>query len=370
VRTRGAIIRSSPGTYEVVDLTLDEPRQDELQIAMVASGLCHSDDHVATGDLPAGIYPVCGGHEGAGVVERVGPDTSGWQIGDHVVFSFLSSCGRCRWCATGQQNLCDNGARTLSGSRADGSFRLRTDDGSNVGQMAGLSTFAAHTTVHVNSAIKVDRDLPLEKLCLLGCAVGTGWGSAVNSAEVHPGDTVVIMGAGGVGINAIQGALHAGASNVVAIDPIAFKTDMALAMGATHVFSDISESRNFVKSVTNGQGADSVIVTIGVVHGEHVAQAFDAIRKAGTVVVVGLAPISEIGIPISLTKLTLFQKRIQGSLFGATNATYDILRQIQMYRDGQLKLDELVTREYKLDDIAQGFEDMHAGVNIRGVIRY
>jgi S-(hydroxymethyl)glutathione dehydrogenase/alcohol dehydrogenase len=370
MKTRGAIVRQSPGKYEVVNLVLDEPIEDEIQVAMVASGLCHSDDHVATGDLPFDTYPVCGGHEGAGVVQKVGPNTRDWEVGDHVVFSFLPACGRCQWCATGHQNLCDRGADALSGSRPDGSSRLRLEDGTNVGQLLGISTFAAHTTVHVNSAVKVGKDLPLEKLCLLGCGVGTGWGSAVNSAEVHPSDTVIIMGIGGVGINAVQGAAHAGAANVIAVDPVAFKRQKALELGATHAFADIAEADVFAKSVTNGQGADSAIVTIGVVHGEHVAQAFEAIRKGGTVVVTGLTPVSEVGIPVSLAMLTMFQKRIQGSLFGASNPTYDIPRQVQMYRDGKLKLDELVTREYDLDEIAQGYEDMHAGVNIRGVVRY
>jgi S-(hydroxymethyl)glutathione dehydrogenase/alcohol dehydrogenase len=178
------------------------------------------------------------------------------------------------------------------------------------------------------------------------------------------------MGIGGIGINAVQGAAHAGATNIVAVDPVAFKREKALEFGATHAFADIAEADAFAKSVTNGQGADSAIVTIGVVKGEHVGQAFSAIRKAGTVVVTGLGDITEVGLPVALAELTLFQKRIQGSLFGASSPSSDILRLAQMYRDGKLKLDELVTREYSLDEIAQGYEDMHAGKNIRGVIRY
>ncbi|MGO9912952.1 MAG: zinc-binding dehydrogenase, partial [Acidimicrobiales bacterium] len=230
--------------------------------------------------------------------------------------------------------------------------------------------FAEHTTVHVNSAVKVDADLPLERLCLLGCGVGTGWGSAVNSAQVGPSDTVIVMGIGGIGINAVQGAAHAGATNVIAVDPVAFKRDQALKLGATHAFADIAEAEAYAKSVTNGQGADSAIVTVGIVHGEHIAQAFSAIRKAGTVVVTGIAPITEIGIPVSIVELTMYQKRIQGSLFGGSSPMYDIPRQVQLYRDGKLKLDELVTREYSLDEVAQGYEDMHAGANIRGIIRF
>jgi S-(hydroxymethyl)glutathione dehydrogenase/alcohol dehydrogenase len=251
------------------------------------------------------------------------------------------------------QNLCDLGAGLLTGARSSDptSFRLHLDDGSDVGQMCGISTFAEHTTVSIDSAVKVDKDLPLDKVCLLGCSVGTGWGSAVNSAQVRPGDTVIIMGIGGIGINAVQGAAHAGATNVVAVDPIAFKREKALEFGATQAFEDIAEADAFAK-------------------GEHVGQAFSAIRKAGTVVVTGLGDITEVGLPVALAELTLFQKRIQGSLFGASSPSSDILRLAQMYRDGKLKLDELVTREYSLDEIAKGYEDMHAGKNIRGVIRY
>ena len=304
--------------------------------------------------------------------ERVGPNTGGFEVGDHVVFSFLPGCGRCRWCAAGMQNLCDLGAGLLTGARPEDptSYRLHTLDGADVGQMCGISTFAERTVVSLASAVKVEKDLPLDKVCLLGCGVGTGWGSAVNSAQVRPGDTVIIMGVGGIGINAVQGAAHAGASNVVAVDPVELKREKALQLGATHAFADIAEADEFAKSVTNGQGADSVIVTIGVVKGEHVGQAFAATRKAGTVVVTGLGDITEVGIPVPLGELTLFQKRIQGSLFGQSSPSSDILRQAQMYRDGKLKLDELVTSTYSLDEVAKGYEDMHAGKNIRGVILF
>jgi NDMA-dependent alcohol dehydrogenase len=372
MRTRGAVITKAPGTYEVIDIELDDPRQGELLVKMAASGLCHSDDHIATGDITVGIYPICGGHEGAGVVEKVGPNTVGFEVGDHVIFSFLAACGRCRWCASGIQNLCDVGATTLQGSRPEDptSFRMHTVDGDPIGQMCGISTFAEHSVVSVMSAVKVEKDLPLDKVCLLGCGVGTGWGSAVNSAGVGPGDTVIIMGIGGIGINAVQGAALAGASNVVAVDPVELKREKALQLGATHAFANIAEADEFAKSVTNGQGADAAIVTVGVTAGEHVGQAFGAIRKAGTVVVTGIGNMEEVGIPVALSELTLFQKRIQGALFGASNPSYDILRQAQMYRDGKIKLDELITATYSLDQIAQGYEDMHAGKNIRGVIIY
>ncbi|MFC7493727.1 MULTISPECIES: NDMA-dependent alcohol dehydrogenase [unclassified Nocardioides] len=371
MQTRGAIIKEAPGTYEVVNLEVDDPRQGELQVQMVASGLCHSDDHIATGDIPVGIYPFAGGHEGAGIVTAVGPHTPGWKEGDHVVFSFLPSCGRCAWCSRGMQNLCDLGATLLVGSRWDDpeDFRL-SYDGKPVGQMCGISTFCEVTTVAVDSAVKVPDDLPLDKACLIGCGVGTGWGSAVNSAQVQPGDVVVVMGIGGIGINAVQGAAHAGASMVIAVDPVELKRQKALELGATHAVASMEEATELAQSVTNGQGADSAIVTVGVTTGEHVAQAMAAIRKAGTVVVTGLGNIAEIGAPISLADITLFQKRIQGSLFGASNPKADILKLLRLYTEGRLKLDELVTRTYKLDEVALGYEDMHAGRNLRGVIQY
>ena len=371
MKTRGAIIRQAPGTYEVAELELDDPRRGEITVRMVAAGLCHSDDHIASGDHAVASYPICGGHEGAGVVVAVGPETHGWAEGDHVVFSFLAACGRCRWCAQGLQNLCDRGAAIMGGTRPDDptSFRLSLD-GAPVAQTCGLSTFSEYTTVSTDSAVKVDKELPLEVLCLLGCGVGTGWGAAVNSADLYPGQTVVIQGIGGIGINAVQGAAHAGASRIIAVDPVEFKRDSALAFGATHAVATMEEATDLARSFTNGQGADAAIVTVGVTTGEHIAQAFSAIRKAGTCVVTGLGSMTDVGIPISPMELTLYQKRLQGSLYGSCAPTADIPWMIDLYRAGKLKLDELVTSTYSLDQIDQGFADMRAGKNLRGVVRF
>ena len=368
MKTRGAIVRQAPGKWEIAEIEMDEPRQGELQLKMVASGLCHSDDHMTTGDLTPGLFPLAGGHEGAGIVTKVGPNTPGWEVGDHVVLSFLPGCGRCRWCASGMQNLCDMGANTMSGCRVDGSFRMRVD-GKPIGQAAGISTFCEDTVVDVASAVKVDKDLPLEKACLVGCGVGTGWGSVVNAAEAKPGQTVIIMGIGGIGINAVQGARHVNATHVIAVDPVEFKREMAQKMGATHTFSNMDDAAEFARSVTNGQGADSAVVTVGVLKSEHVRQAFNSIRKAGTVVVTGIGHQEE-EVKVPAFELTLYQKRIQGALFGASSPSRDIPWMLNMYQSGQLHLDELITTTYKLDDINQGYADMHAGKNIRGVIVY
>jgi len=371
VKTRSAIVREVPGKWEVVELDLDEPRAGEVLVRMVAAGLCHSDDHIATGDLPVRTMPMCGGHEGAGVVEAVGPEVHGVAAGDHVVFTFLPVCGRCRWCSTGFQALCDMGSGTLHGSRPGDptSYRMHLD-GVPVGQGSCVSTFSEYTTVDARSVVRIDPEVPLESAALVGCGVLTGWGAAVNSAAVRPGDVVICMGIGGIGINAVQGAAHAGAAEVIAVDPVEFKRTTALGLGATSAFTDIAEATRYARSVTNGQGADSTIVTVGITTGEHIAKAFSSIRKAGTLVVVGLGPKSARGLPISTDELVLYQKRIQGSLFGDSAPLADIPRALELYKKGQLRLDELITTRYPLDDVAKGYDDMHLGRNIRGLITF
>jgi S-(hydroxymethyl)glutathione dehydrogenase/alcohol dehydrogenase len=367
MKSKAAVLHHQPGKWEVTEVEIDPPRQDELLIRMVAAGLCHSDDHVATGTLPFAGLPVAGGHEGAGIVEEVGPDTPGWSVGDHVVLSFLPACGLCRFCASGMQNLCDNGWSILAGTRLDGSFRMASDGGP-VRQMAGISTFSQWSTVSVLSAVKCAEDIPLDLACLTSCGVGTGWGSAVNSAEVAPGHVVIVMGVGGIGMNAVQGAAHAGATVLIAVDPVELKRIKALELGATHAVATMEEAAEIARSFTNGQGADSCIVCVGVVTGDHIAQGVDSIRKAGTVVLTGIGRSDDVNIPISARHLTLFQKRIQGSLFGASNPTRDIPLMLDLYRQGRLKLDELITHRYPLDQVNDGYADMHAGANIRGVI--
>lgn len=369
--TRGAVLREVPGRFEVVELELDDPRPGELRVRMVASGLCHSDDHHATGGQRAGRIPLAGGHEGAGVVDAVGPHTPGFAEGDHVVFSFLPSCGKCRWCAHGMQNLCDLGASLGTNARWDDptSFRLALD-GVPVGQMCGVSTFCEYTTVSTASAVRIDPSIPLELACLTGCGVGTGWGAAVNSADVRPGQVVIVMGIGGIGVNAVQGASHAGAAAVIAVDPVEFKRDVAPAFGATHAVADIAEATELARSMTNGQGADAAIVTVGVTRGRHVGQAVRAVRKGGVCVMVGLGDVRSGDGDIPLMEMVLYQKRLVGSLFGASAPSADIPAQLELWRQGSLKLEELITTRYPLDRVAEGFDDMHAGRNLRGVIVY
>jgi NDMA-dependent alcohol dehydrogenase len=370
--TKAAVLFSAPGKWEIAELELEPPRQGELLVKMAAAGLCHSDDHMVTGDLPIPpeALPIAGGHEGAGVVAEVGPNTPGWKVGDRVVLTFLPMCGLCRWCASGMQNLCDNGARILAGVREDGSRRM-TLDGKPVGQGAGVSTFSEWSTVSVQSAVKCPDDVSLEVAALTSCGVCTGWGSAVRSADVGVGDVVIVMGVGGIGMNAVQGSAHAGASVVIAVDPVEMKRSASIGFGATHAVATMEEATEIARSFTNGQGADSCIVCIGVTTGDHVAQAVESIRKAGTCVLTGLPRAADdLSLPISLRHIVLYQKRLQGSLFGASSPSKEIPALLELYRQGRLQLEELITRRYSLESINEGFEDMRAGRNIRGIVTY
>jgi alcohol dehydrogenase (nicotinoprotein) len=368
MKTRAAILRGTGQDFEVTELDLDGPKTGEVLIRYVAAGLCHSDEHLRHGDIVP-RFPLVGGHEGAGVIEEVGPGVTRLAPGDHVICSFLPVCGHCRWCSTGKSNLCDMGATILDGVLPDGTYRFHKD-GEDLGGMCMLGTFSEYSVISENSAVKVDPDLPLDKVVLIGCGVPTGFGSAVHAAATEPGDTIAIYGIGGIGINAVQGAALAGARNVIAIDPVPLKRETAEKLGATHSAATAEEAQQLITELTRGVGADKAIVTVGVVDSEVVTNAFNAIRKGGTVVVTGLADPSKTTIEISGAILTLFEKRIQGSLFGSGDPFHDIPRMVELYQSGDLKLDELITTTYTLDQVNQGYEDLIAGKNIRGVIKY
>ncbi|BBX32916.1 zinc binding alcohol dehydrogenase [Mycolicibacterium mageritense DSM 44476 = CIP 104973] len=366
MKTTAAVLFEAGRPFEIVELDLDGPRDGEVLIRYVAAGLCHSDLHLTDGDLPP-RFPIVGGHEGAGIIEEVGPGVTKVKPGDHVVCSFIPSCGHCRYCSTGRQSLCDMGATILDGCMPDGSFRFHSG-GEEFGAMCMLGTFSERATVSQNSVVKVDDWLPLESAVLVGCGVPTGWGSANYAGGVRPGDIAVVYGIGGIGINAVQGAVHAGAKYVVAVDPVEFKRDAALKFGATHAFGDAAEAAEKVTELSWGQGADQAIVTVGTVDEEVVSAAFAVIGKGGTLVVTGMAAPDKLTVHVSGLDLTLGEKTIKGSLFGSANPQYDIVRLLRLYDAGQLKLDELVTTRYRLEDVNQGYQDLRDGKNIRGII--
>jgi len=366
MRTRAAVVDEGTKEFEIRELEVDEPRTGEVHVRFVASGLCHSDLHLVDGDLKP-RYPMVAGHEGAGIVEAVGPGVTKVAAGDHVVCSFVPSCGSCRYCATGRSSVCDLAANSVIGLFPDGRSRFH-GDGRDYGGFCMLGTFSERATVLQHSVVKVDDWLPLETAVLVGCGVPTGWGTAVYAGDVRAGDTVVIYGIGGIGINAVQGAAHAGAKNVVVVDPLEFKRSTALSFGATHAYADAAAAQAAVVEMTRGQGADKALVTVGIVDEDVVSAAFDVIGKGGVVVVTGLANPAKLTVHVSGAVLTLFEKTIKGSLFGSGNPQRDIIKMLDLYQAGTLKLDELVTSRYTLDQVNQGYADLVAGKNIRGVL--
>ena len=320
-----------------------------------------------TGDLPFGL-PIIGGHEGAGVVQEVGAGVSWLAVGDHVVFGFIPSCGKCASCSRGHQNLCDLGALMGTGRQiTDGGSRHHAQ-GLDLGTMCLLGTFANHTVVNEASCIKIDNDVPLDRACLLGCGVVTGWGSAVYAAETRPGDTVAVVGIGGIGANAIQGAKLAGAKRIVAIDPVEFKREKAMELGATHTAASMTEALPLLQDITWGTMANKVIMTMGVGNGALMAEAMALTAKRGRVVVTNIHPAFEMSATMNLLDLTLMEKQVVGSLFGSGNPRADIPKLIGLYRAGQLDLDGLITKRYPLEGVNEGYQAMRDGKNIRGVL--
>ncbi|MGH8868215.1 MAG: NDMA-dependent alcohol dehydrogenase [Actinomycetes bacterium] len=369
MRTQAAVLREYGKDWQIEEIELDDPRDGEVMVRLSASGLCHSDEHVRLGDLPMEGLPVIGGHEGAGVVESVGTNVRSVSEGDHVVLSFVPACGRCPSCASGNQNLCDEGADLTVGLQRDGSSRHHVG-GEDARLMCVLGTFSPYTVTRESSVIKIDDDIPLDRAALVGCGVTTGWGTAVYGAETRAGDTVVVLGVGGVGANAVQGARMAGATTIVVVDPSEFNRDQARQLGATHAFVDVTEARAALVDLTRGQMANAALITVGVATGELIGEALSLVGKLGTVALTSLANVSDDQVTLPMFELTAYQKRVVGCLFGNANPRYDIPRLLSLYRQGDLLLDELITRTYSLVQINDGYEDMRQHRTLRGVIRF
>jgi len=370
MKTKGALIWEFNQPWSVEEIEIGDPVKDEVKIQMEASGMCHSDHHLVTGGIPMAGFPVLGGHEGAGIVTEVGPGVEGLEPGDHVVLSFIPSCGVCPSCQAGLRNLCDIGALLLSGtSVSDGTHRVHAN-GQPVFPMTLLGTFSPYMVVHKSSVVKIDESIPFEVACLVGCGVTTGYGSAVRTADIRPGDDVAVIGVGGVGMSALQGAVAAGARHVFVIEPVEWKRDAALKFGATHTYPDIETAFGGVAEVTAGLMAKKVIVTVGELDGKDVDNYVNLTSKGGTCVLTAIGSMLDTQVTLNLAMLTLMQKNLQGTIFGGGNPHYDIPKLLSMYKAGKLNLDDMITRQYKLEQINDGYTDMLEGRNIRGVIRY
>ena len=386
MKCQGAVLRGVGRDWEVEEITLDPPREGEVLVKMAVAGLCHSDDHFTTGDMVptpdmvalmeatgAAVpeyFPMLGGHEGAGVVEEVGPGVRSVQPGDHVALSFIAACGVCRWCVSGMTYLCDNGAMMLAKEMVtDGTTRRHVGD-EDLTAMAQLGTFAEYAVLAEESVIKIDESIPLDAASLVSCGVTTGWGSGTVGVGTQPGDTVVVVGTGGVGINAVQGARAAGAAAVIAVDPVDFKRDSAKFFGATDTSPSIEEAFPLVQELTNGVMADRVVLTPSVLPPEMVLPALMLTRKGGTCLITGVPKFEVNMVPLLLVDLLQSCKTLKGLIYGGLNPRASMPMLLSMYRNGHLKLDELVTRRYRLDQINEATRDMREGRNIRGIFEF
>ncbi len=381
MKTRAAVCSGQHEPWKVEEIEVDPPRAREVQVKMAYAGMCRSDEHLRSGDISAppellqlfgisSMFPVVGGHEGAGVVEAVGPEVSMVAPGDHVAAAFIPACGTCFWCASGRQNLCDLGIHTLGGPMiSDGSWRYHLGE-QPLNRMTQLGTFSEVMVCHEASLVKIDPEASLRAAALISCGISTGFGAVVNRAKVAPGETVVVVGCGGVGSGALQGARLAGARHVVAVDPLPFKTERAMAIGASHRAASMDEASLLVPGLTAGRMADVVILTPALLTGDLIAPATRLASKDGRIVVTSIAPFNQNDVTLNLFNLAMFNQAILGTVFGSTSPRVQIPNLLRLYENGQLYIDELISREYPIDAVQAGYDDLDAGINIRGVVAF
>ena len=350
---RAAVLREVGMPLEVLDLGLAAPRAGEVLVRIAASGVCHSDVSVQDGSVPLPT-PIVLGHEGAGVVEAVGAGVDTVRVGDHVVLSFTPMCGHCFHCTRDEGFLCDDGRNRFAGRLVDGTCRFSLD-GADVHTMAMCGTFAERTVVPASSVVAIPRDVPLPLAALLGCGVLTGVGAARHTGHVRPGERVVVVGCGGVGLNVIQGARLCGAGEIIAVDPVAEKRELAVRFGATHaVDPDGSDPVEQVRALTGGRGGDAVFEVVG--REATISQALDMTRRGGRLVLVGVPDLARV--PTVLERLYYSARSITACTYGSVNVRAEVPWLIDGYRRGELLLDELVSEMIGLDRINDAMADL------------
>jgi S-(hydroxymethyl)glutathione dehydrogenase/alcohol dehydrogenase len=369
MRTKAAVTYGPHQPFVVKEVELDEPKDDEVLVHLAASGICHSDWHFVAGEQEVKHWPMVLGHEGAGIVAKVGASVRHVKPGDHVVMSYLPSCGKCYWCIAGHSNLCDEGAETLSGPQLEGTFRMHDDDGTDIGQALFVSTFSEWTVVPMHSVVKVFDHYPLHRACLTACGVVAGIGTAIYLGDIRPGAVCAVWGVGGIGMNIVQGCRLKGARAIVAVDLVDWKLEKAREFGATHTVNPSKQDAvAFINDLSWGRGADNTFEAIATP--ATIADALRATGKTGTCVVIGLSHFTDPAIPFPPTDLVLYQRTLRGSLYGGANPHNDIPKMLRMWEDGKIDIDGLVTKEYRIEEINEAYADLLAGKLLRGVIRY
>lgn len=357
---RAAVLHEPNTPLEIMEFDLPELQPHQIQVRIVASGVCHSDWHIVKGEWPQQELPAILGHEGAGVVEAVGDGIHDIGVGDHVILSWKPSCGYCESCQNGHPAVC-----TLEHDQSSAPLHPGTDK--PMLKMNGLGTFSTHTIVKRTSVVPIDPDLPLSLAALIGCGVMTGVGAVVNTAGVEPGRSVVVFGCGGVGLNCIQGARLANASPIIAVDLLDGKLDMARTFGATHVINASREDPvEGIRRITGGEGSHYAFEAIGLTP-EPFIQSLECTRPRGVTVYVGHAPV---GTELKLdARMWIAEKTVIGSLYGSARTQIDFPRIVQLYQEGKLMLDELVSREYPLEQVNEAFAALGRGEVARSVLR-
>ena len=375
MRMKAAVLYKPREPLVIEEVELDPPKHGEVLVKMAASGICHSDVHIYTGDSDA-LIPIVLGHEGAGIVQEVGEGVTRVKPGDHVVLTFLPSCGQCSWCHQGHPTMCDLSALVERGRMLDGTTRHHlASDGSDIFSFLFNGTFGEYTVTPQASLVPVPEHVPLERICLLGCGFTTGFGSVTKKIHIRPGESIAIVGCGGLGLSAIQGARLSGAGKIIAVDLHEEKLEMARNFGATHTIKNNHDIEGVVEEVmglTQGVGCDYTGEYVGFDQcDETLAIAFHALRKGGTMLMVGVGAKDKRTLRFDHYLLTLWRKKVSGVMFGAAQFQTDIPRYISLFEEGKIDLDSMVTRELSLDQINQGFETMLAGNQVaRQVIRY
>lgn len=365
---KAAILPAVDQPLEFDDLELDSPHAGELGVKLAASGVCHSDLSVQNGTLLLPTPSVLG-HEGSGVVTEVGEGVEGFEEGDHVVLSFVPQCGECFYCKRGQGQLCETSNIALaSGGLLDGTPRF-SRDGSPIFQMSACGTFADETVVPAIGAVKIDSDMPLKQAALIGCGVLTGVGAAMNTAQIRQGDTVAVVGCGGVGLNVIQGAKLAGAERVIAVDMVPSKLELARTFGATDTIdASAGDPVSQVMDLTQQRGADVAFEVIGLK--PTIDQVINMARRGGQAILVGV-PSMDVMIELpAFMGVVLQEKMIKGCWYGSSNVQQDIPKLVKLYQDGKLMLDELISREIDNSQVNEAFAAMQQGEVARSVIVY
>jgi S-(hydroxymethyl)glutathione dehydrogenase/alcohol dehydrogenase len=352
-----AAVMTRPGTPLDVrdDVELRAPGPGEVEVALHATGVCHTDLSVLEGRIPHPV-PCVLGHEGAGAIAALGEGVDTLAVGQRVVLTWIASCGHCFFCRSGRPNLCPDAASNLT--------QRFTLDGTDLWAGIGTATFAERTVVPASMAIPLPDDVPIELAALLGCAVTTGVGAALNTAQVTPGSSVVVVGCGGVGINVVQGARIAGAAEIVAVDPVPEKREAARRFGATHSV-DPEELAEVAPTLTSGLGFDFGFEAVG--QPATIRAAWDATRRGGVTTVVGAGD-ADAQVAFNAFELFYFERQLRGCVYGSTNPALDVPRLLSLWRHGRLDLEGLVSRRGSLDDVNQAFETMRTGTEIRTVL--